>query len=115
MERFLSSVLNIVKTGTGTRCPLDVTCVHDTEALEPSCDLSGKELDQDEVKLSATEVFNRIVAHNEKLAKKQCFSEHRIRLVYRSKKVQNMRFVDTPGIIEVNGEGRDAREDIRIF
>jgi 50S ribosomal subunit-associated GTPase HflX len=29
MERFMTAVLNIVQEGTGTRCPLDTTCIHD--------------------------------------------------------------------------------------
>lgn len=44
MERFLRSVLNIVQEGTGTRCPLDTTCIHDDSCLEPKCILSGDEL-----------------------------------------------------------------------
>ncbi len=30
MERFLNAPLNIVQEGTGTRCPLDTTCIHDS-------------------------------------------------------------------------------------
>lgn len=49
MERFLNSVLNIVQEGTGTRCPLDATCIHDDHFIEARCELSGKEL-PDEMK-----------------------------------------------------------------
>jgi GTP1/Obg family GTP-binding protein len=33
MERFLGAVLNIVQKGTGTRCPLDTTCIHDSSIV----------------------------------------------------------------------------------
>ena len=29
MERFMGAVLNIIQQGTGTRCPMDTTCIHD--------------------------------------------------------------------------------------
>ena len=44
MERFMNAVLNIIQEGTGTRCPLDTTCIHDPTLTEASCDLSGDEL-----------------------------------------------------------------------
>ena len=31
MERFMNVVLNKVQEGTGTRCPLDNTCIHDAK------------------------------------------------------------------------------------
>ena len=33
MERFMNAVLNIVQEGTGTRCPLDTTCIHDAKCM----------------------------------------------------------------------------------
>eukprot|EP00977_Amphora_coffeiformis_P000076 scaffold19_cov169-Amphora_coffeaeformis.AAC.1 len=101
MERFLHSVLNIVQDGTGTRCPLDTTCIHDETCLVPKCDLSGKELEGGDAQqdLTVEQVFAKIVAHNRKLEEEKGFSTERLRLVYRSSQVQNMRFVDTPGII----------------
>ncbi len=44
MERFLNAPLNIVQEGTGTRCPLDTTCIHDGSLKEPKCELFGEEL-----------------------------------------------------------------------
>jgi hypothetical protein len=44
MERFLNAAINIVHEGTGTRCPLDTTCINDENCDVPSCDLSGEEL-----------------------------------------------------------------------
>lgn len=46
MERLLNAVLNIVQEGTGTRCPLDVTCIYDPLCAEAIADLSGEELDE---------------------------------------------------------------------
>lgn len=99
MERFLGSVFNIVQEGTGTRCPLDTTCIHDDSILEPVCELFGEELPEDKMgaNLSASAVFKRITEHNKMLAAEDRFSVKSLNLVYRSKDVQNMRFVDTPG------------------
>jgi tRNA U34 5-carboxymethylaminomethyl modifying GTPase MnmE/TrmE len=36
MERFMNEVINIVGEGTGTRCPLDTTCIHDDKCEEPA-------------------------------------------------------------------------------
>ena len=99
MERFLGDVLNIVQEGTGTRCPLDTTCVHDESLSEPVCQLYGDELPEESKgsNLSVDKVFEHIVAHNKMLASADKFSVKAIHLVYKSKGVQNMRFVDTPG------------------
>ncbi|KAL7565230.1 hypothetical protein ACA910_016567 [Epithemia clementina (nom. ined.)] len=117
MERFLGSVLNIVQEGTGTRCPLDTTCRHDDTVLEPVCELYGEELPEDKKgsDLSVSEVFERITEHNKMLASEDRFSVKSISLVYKSKDVQNMRFVDTPGIISNQSTGKDNREDIKMI
>ena len=115
MERFLNAVLNIVQDGTGTRCPLDTTCIHDENCTTPTCDLTGPELDGGGENLSVEEVFTLIVKHNQKLEREDKFSTERLRLVYRSNKVQNMRFVDTPGIISTQGKGQDNREEIKTI
>ena len=115
MERFLNSVVNIVQQGTGTRCPLDATCIHDSSCTKATCELYGEELpDADRGKdLSVSEVFDRITRHNRKLGEEQRFSTQPIYLVYRSPNVQNMRFVDTPGIISNQSTGKDNREEIK--
>jgi Dynamin family len=114
MERFLSSVLNIVQEGTGTRCPLDTTCIHDDSLDEPRCELRGVELEAPGERLTAQEVFKRITQHNINLGKEDKFSTHPLRLIYRARNVQNMRFVDTPGIIStLSTTGRDNRDDIK--
>ena len=115
MERFLNSVINIVQEGTGTRCPLDVTCIHESSLAEPVCELSGEEIgpDQEGTTLSVSEVFETITEHNRMLASEDRFSTHPLYLVYRSRQVQNMRFVDTPGIISNKSTGKDNREDIK--
>lgn len=115
MERFLSAVLNIIQEGTGTRCPLDTTCIHDDSLEEPRCDLSGEDLlsSNGGEGLSVADVFGAITIHNKKLADEDRFSTKELRLVYRSKNVQNMRFVDTPGIISNKGQGKDNRKDIQ--
>jgi hypothetical protein len=114
MERFLNAVLNIIQQGTGTRCPLDTTCIHDDRCIEPKCELSGSELDSEKCgkNLKVSEVFQRITEHNRALGREDRFSTESLRLVFRSKSVQNMRFVDTPGIISNLGTGKDNREDI---
>lgn len=101
MERFMNAPLNIIQEGTGTRCPLDTTCIHDDTCTVPVCDLYGEELNEGErgKKLTINEVFASIVAHNKRLGDEDRFSTKPLRLHYRAKNVQNMRFVDTPGII----------------
>jgi hypothetical protein len=113
MERFMMAVLNIVREGTGTRCPLDTTCIHDENSTEPKCDLWGEELDRSGENLSVDEVFRRITNHNLRLAENDEFSTKPLVLTYRASNVQNMRFVDTPGIITTTGTGKDNREDIK--
>ena len=102
MERFMNAPLNIVQEGTGTRCPLDTTCIHDEACHEPVCELYGEELLPNEIgkNLSVNTIFASIVAHNKRLGEEDRFSTQPIRLHYRANNVQNMRFVDTPGIIE---------------
>jgi Dynamin family len=113
MERFMSAVLNIVQEGTGTRCPLDTTCIHDESLQEPRCELRGEELDSPGSDLTVNEVFARITRHNINLGNEDKFSTQPLRLVYRARNVQNMRFVDTPGIISNLSTGRDNRDDIK--
>ena len=115
MERLLNAVLNIVQEGTGTRCPLDVTCIHDEKCTQPSSDLSGDELDAPGEALSNEAVFHRITEHNKYLANLDKFSTKPLKLVYRAQNVQNMRFVDTPGIISNQSTGKDNREDIKAI
>ena len=117
MERFLNSVLNIVQQGTGTRCPLDATCIHDSRCEEAVCELYGEELPEDEHgdHLTVNDVFERITLHNKKLGEEDSFSTKPLYLVYRSAKVQNMRFVDTPGIISNQSTGKDNREEIKTI
>jgi len=66
MERFMDAVLNIIQEGTGTRCPLDTTCIHDELAVEPKCELSGEELETGKGgdKLTINQVFKSITEHN---------------------------------------------------
>jgi len=115
MERFMGAVLNIIQEGTGTRCPLDTTCIHDESAIEPKCELSGEELESGKEGdvLTIDQVFKSITEHNKRLAVEDRFSTEALRLVYRSRNVQNMRFVDTPGIISNKSTGKDNREDIK--
>jgi len=110
-------VLNIVQEGTGTRCPLDTTCIHDESCDEPSCDLSGVELSENRsgTSLSMSQVFQYITEHNKSLARDDRFSAESLRLKYRAKNVQNMRFVDTPGIISNKSTGKDNRKDIEAI
>jgi hypothetical protein len=117
MERFLNSVLNIVQQGTGTRCPLDATCIHDSSCEDAVCELYGEELPEDECgdQLTVIDVFERITMHNKKLGEEDSFSTKPLHLIYRSAKVQNMRFVDTPGIISNQSTGKDNREDIKTI
>lgn len=113
MERLLNAVVNIVQEGTGTRCPLDVTCIYDKNCDEPRAELTGEELDSEGTGLTIDEVFERITEHNKSLADQDSFSTKALRLVYRAKNVQNMRFVDTPGIISNRSTGKDNRQDIK--
>jgi hypothetical protein len=104
-----------VLTGTGTRCPLDTTCVHENDLTEPRCELSGEELDDqmsgDDMSMDA--VFKAITEHNKRLAEEGRFITMPLNLVYRANNVQNMRFVDTPGIISNKGQGKGNRQDIQ--
>ena len=116
MERFMNAVLNIVQEGTGTRCPLDTTCIHDGSLAEPVCELFGEELETElEERLSVNQVFDLITAHNKRLGAEDRFSTSPLYLVYRAKNVQNMRFVDTPGIISNKSTGKDNRDDIKTI
>ena len=47
------------------------------------------------------------------LAQKDTFSSESLKLIYRANNVQNMCFVDTPGIISNKGVGQDNREAIK--
>jgi hypothetical protein len=112
----MNAVLNIVQEGTGTRCPLDTTCIHDDSCSEPRCDLSGNEVDGASFEgITIEKVFGLITKHNKKLGEEDRFSTESLRLVYRSKTVQNMRFVDTPGIISNKSTGKDNREEIQTI
>jgi hypothetical protein len=113
MKRFMTAVLNIVQEGTGTRCPLDTTCIHDDSLEEPTCELWGEELAADGKDLTVDEVFKRVTEHNRKLDQEDRFSTEPLHLVYKANNVQNMRFVDTPGIISNISTGKDNREDIK--
>ena len=117
MERFLNSVLNIVQQGTGTRCPLDATCIHDNTCVDAVCELYGEELPEADRgdNLTVHEVFERITRHNKKLGAEDNFSTKPLHLIYKSAKVQNMRFVDTPGIISNQSTGKDNREEIKTI
>eukprot|EP00985_Skeletonema_marinoi_P003955 scaffold1734_cov76-Skeletonema_marinoi.AAC.2 len=86
MERFMNAPVNIVQEGTGTRCPLDTTCIH---------------------------AFVAITQHNGALANEKRFSSESLKLVYRANNVQNMCFVDTPGIISNKSTGEDHRDSIK--
>ncbi|CAD7922318.1 unnamed protein product [Amoebophrya sp. A25] len=115
VERFLQRVINVVKEGTGTRCPLDITCIHDDSAAEPVCELSNCDAPgtKNGKNLPVEDVFKSVTMQNETLAKKNEFSKKPIYLVIRSKEVQNMRFVDLPGIISNKSKGIDNRDDIK--
>lgn len=115
MERFLGAPLNIVQEGTGTRCPLDCTCIHDASCDQPLCELSGLELNPGKhgEGLSVDAVFENVIQHNQGLENADTFSNEPLRLIFKSSQVQNMRFVDTPGIIANRGTGKDNREDIK--
>jgi len=84
MERFLHAVLNIVQQGTGTRCPLDTTCIHDESLSSPVCNLRGAELDAEKENISGHEVFRLITEVNRKLAAEDRFSTEPLYLEYRA-------------------------------
>lgn len=120
VERFLKRCINVVREGTGTRCPLDITCIHDASAEQPMCELSGcKGKDQNtsgqKKNLSVEVVFEQVNGHNQALADQKKFSSDSIYLIVRSRHVQNMRFVDLPGIISNKSNGVDNRDDIKAI
>ena len=41
VERLIKFPMNVVAEGTGTRCPLYVTCIDDKNAITPECELTG--------------------------------------------------------------------------
>ncbi|KAL3911949.1 MAG: hypothetical protein SGPRY_008506 [Prymnesium sp.] len=109
LERMLKFPMNIVAEGTGTRCPLYVTCIQDPTASEPVCTLSGGGLE--DAVIAKREVFKKITEHNSSL---DGFSSEPLRLTVKSKVIQNMMFVDLPGIITTkDGGGSDNREGIK--
>ena len=63
--------------------------------------------------MTIDQVFAAITKHNKELATDDRFSTKPLNLVYRANNVQNMRFVDTPGIISNRGQGKDNRADIQ--
>lgn len=80
----------------------------------PTCELSGKELENSPLTgLTIEEAFIAITQHNRMLAEKDEFSSESLKLVYRANNVQNMCFVDTPGIISNKGAGQDNRDAIK--
>jgi hypothetical protein len=80
----------------------------------PTCELSGKELEGTPLTdLTIEEAFVAITQHNRALANKDTFSSEPLKLVYRANNVQNMCFVDTPGIIANKGTGQDNRDAIK--
>ena len=115
VERFLGIPLNVVQDGTGTRCPLHVTAIHDPNCRTPVCDLRGKELkDGDKSNLNCKEAFALINKHTEMLSDEQSFSVEPIYLTFRARNVENLRFVDTPGIISTASDGeQDNRQEIQ--
>jgi hypothetical protein len=80
---------------------------------KPTCELWGEELAKDGKDLTVDEVFQRVTEHNRKLDQEDRFSTEPLHLVYKANNVQNMRFVDTPGIISNISIGKDNREDIK--
>lgn len=86
MERFINAVLNIVKQNTGTRCPLDTTCIHDDSLTHPVCELRGEELDdnRDGDSLNVQDVFERITEVNQRLDDEDRFSSEPLYLTYRA-------------------------------
>lgn len=104
--------MNIVAEGTGTRCPLYVTCIYDKDVTEADCELSGCDrCVQSGGRVRLLEVFNRVTAHNKEHV--DGFSNVPLRLKVRSRDVQNMFFVDLPGIITTRGQGNDNRSAIK--
>eukprot|EP00929_Paragymnodinium_shiwhaense_P104120 TRINITY_DN68159_c0_g1_i1.p1 TRINITY_DN68159_c0_g1~~TRINITY_DN68159_c0_g1_i1.p1 ORF type:complete len:980 (-),score=234.70 TRINITY_DN68159_c0_g1_i1:31-2970(-) len=113
VERLLKFPMNIVAEGTGTRCPLYVTCIYDKTVNEAECELSGCErcAQNDGGRVKLHDVFTRVTAHNKDHV--DSFSKDALRLKVKSKHVQNMFFVDLPGIITTKGQGDDKREAIK--
>ena len=75
--------------------------------------LIGEELSGGGDDLTVDQVFGLVSDHNKMLASEDRFSTTPLRLVFRSSAVQNMRFVDTPGIISNRSDGgKDNRVEI---
>lgn len=112
VERLLKFPMNIVAEGTGTRCPLYVTCIHEKTITEAECRLSGcsKCANADE-RISLKDVFSKVTTHNKEHV--NGFSNDPLRLSVKSKDVHNMFFVDLPGIITTKGTGDDNRKAIK--
>ena len=113
VERFMNAVLNIVDDGTATRCPLDITCIHNADLEEPMCDLEGIELTTPGMNLTVQDVFDRVTLHNRRLESENRVSKKPLHLIYRAKHVQNMRFVDTPGTKMNQDSTKDDRKAIQ--
>jgi hypothetical protein len=80
---------------------------------QPTCELWGEELAADGKDLTVNEVFNRVTEDNRKLDQEDRFSTEPLHVNYKANNVQNMRFVDTPGIISNISTGKDNREDVK--
>ena len=113
VERLLKFPMNVVAEGTGTRCPLYVSCIHDIGSTEPECELTGcSACAAVPGRITHENVFQRVTIHNRDHVRNG-FTEEPLRLKVRSEKVQNMFFVDLPGIITTLGQGEDRRKVIK--
>ena len=118
VERMANVPINVVKQGTGTRCPIDITCVRDETCVEAVASLSGSELARryPGTNLKIVDAFGRINQHNEMLENQGRFSTHRVELTVRWAQAKTMRLVDLPGVIDNTIEGHvDNREDIKTI
>ena len=128
-ERVVGFASNVVADGTGTRCPLDVTTIHDPRAEEPQCTLTGcstccgVSFDEGgdagggsgmtQQCIPVQEVFARVTKHNQVCLKDQ-FSSDALRLRVKAKNVENMQLVDLPGIKSTKeADGPDDRAFIK--
>ena len=115
VERLIGFPLNFVAEGTGTRCPLYITCIDDKDVISPECELTGCE--QCEIEgttiTEVADVFKQVTKHHREYVGAG-FSCEPIRLKVRSNMGSNVLFVDLPGIITTKTvDVKDNRESIK--
>lgn len=108
--------LNIVQSGTGSRCPVDITCSNEGDNHDVRVTIMGNEFNEgkEEVHVEVSTAFASINTHQQKLNAQQRFSNEPLRVKIQRGDIKPCRVVDLPGIISNKSTGEvDHREEIK--